>query len=130
LEENPVEVTPVEETPIDPGTIEPMPMPTAAVTYDENNNRLNVYGVDVDIANLQVIYENNELYLPLRAVAEALGLTVTWDGAASTAIISVPGAGDIRLNAAEALNNGEIKFIENHIYVPTAYIISNYNAVR
>ncbi len=116
--------------PIDFGAIEPMPMPTAPVTYDEKNNTLNVYGADVNLSGVQVIFENNELYLPLRAVAEALGLVVTWDGAASVAIVQVPGADDIRLNAAEALAKGEIKFVGNHIYVPSAYVISNYNAVR
>jgi hypothetical protein len=135
LEEIPAETTPeaeipAGEVPVIPEDIEPMPMPTPPVEYDENNNRLTVYGVNVDITGLQVVSENNELYLPLRAVAEALGLTVTWDSAASTAVIGVPGAGEIRLNAVQALNNGEIKFIENHIYVPSAYVISNYDALR
>jgi hypothetical protein len=104
-------------------------MPTPPISYDESTNTLTGYGYTVNLGEARVIFENGELYLPLRAVAEALGFNVNWDSATSIASTRLFNGAVVELNAADALSNGQIKFIDNHIYVPSAYVISRVNAL-
>ena len=40
-----------------------------------------------ELADVKLVNKNNTLYVPLRAVAEALGYTVTWNQDAQTAVV-------------------------------------------
>ncbi len=108
--------------------IVPMPMPTAPITYDDTAKTLTVYGKDIDITGLQVIFDEDEseLYLPLRAVAETLGATVHWDAATTAVIISTESGETVTFNATDDLAANKIRFIENHVYAPSLFIIDTF----
>lgn len=40
-----------------------------------------------ELTDVKLVTKNNTLYVPLRAVAEALGYTVTWDAGSQTAVV-------------------------------------------
>ena len=57
----------------------------SSVAYASSNVRVYVNGMRV---NEDVVLKNNTTYIPLRAVSEALGADVEWDGASRSAFIT------------------------------------------
>lgn len=69
-----------------------------AKNVDYNNIGVTLNGKTVDLVNasgevVEPFAIDGTIYLPLRPVANALGLDVKWDGAASTAVLTTPSAG-------------------------------------
>lgn len=70
-----------------------------AVEISYNNISVTLDGKPVDLVDVngnpvEPFMLNNTNYLPVRAVAEALGLEVSWDGATNTVILKHPGYED------------------------------------
>lgn len=64
---------------------------------DYNNMRVTLNGKDVSLVNtngetVEPFAIDGTIYLPLRPVANALGLDVNWDGATTTAVLTTPEA--------------------------------------
>ena len=65
------------------------------VTVDYNDIKVTLDGKQVDLVNadgnpVEPFAINGTTYLPIRAVATALGLDVNWDNTTNTAVLSTP----------------------------------------
>lgn len=111
----------------------------SAVFADENKTiKVNVNDNAVDFAdydNVMPFIENNTTLIPVRAISEALGLTVNWD--ADTKTVEIQGKAEISLtiDSDVATVNGEsktlgmpAKVVDNRIFVPLRFVAEEMEA--
>ncbi|MBR1737321.1 MAG: copper amine oxidase N-terminal domain-containing protein, partial [Firmicutes bacterium] len=89
----------------------------------------NVFAADVVVngnkLGKEAVIIDSSSYLPLRAVAEALGLDISWDGATKTVYINTQGLSDMSagvsedMQAADELNG--VWFARSSVTVPYIY---------
>lgn len=111
----------------------------SAVCAEANKDiKVNVNGAAVDFGNYDNVtpyIENDTTLIPVRAIAEALGLTVNWSAESKT--VSIQGKSEILLtiDSDVAVVNGESKalgmparIVDNRIFVPLRFVAENMEA--
>lgn len=111
----------------------------SAVFADEDKTiKVNVNDNAVDFAdydNVMPFIENDTTLIPVRAISEALGLTVNWD--ADTKTVGIHGKAEISLtiDSDVATVNGEdkalgmpAKVVDNRIFVPLRFVAEEMEA--
>ena len=105
---------------------------TAVFAEQDKNITVNVNGTDVDFSNYDNVLpyiENDTTLIPVRAIAEALGLTVNWDEATKTVLIQGKNGISLTNDSNVATVNGEkvelglpAKVIDSRIFVPLRFV--------
>jgi hypothetical protein len=100
-------------------------IPFASVSYDVDTLDLYIAGQFIPLpADLKPVFdeEYDELFVPLRALAEETGMSVAW--AADTATVSVLFSNQTySFNTQDTFSGMPVKIINNRVYVPTMFII-------
>lgn len=88
---------------------------TLGVDIKIGSNRMNVNGEerDIDDQGTTAIIENNSTYLPVRAIAEAMGCEVGWDDATKTAIIT-NGVTDVNITTKDNGDGSAVGIVRNN----------------
>lgn len=99
---------------------------------------VSINGTAVDFSkydNVLPYIESDTVLVPVRAVAESLGLSVKWNGETQT--VQIEGSNEITLtiNSDTAIINGEsitldvpVQMVEDRILVPLSFISENLGA--
>ena len=113
-------------------------MTAAAFAEEDSSIKVNVNGIAVDFVNYDNVMpfiENDTTLIPVRAIAEALGLTVNWD--ADTKTVGIQGKSEISLtiDSDVATVNGEskelgmpAKSVDGRIFVPLRFVAEEMDA--
>ena len=86
------------------------------VTVDYNDIKVTLNGEQVALVNangspVEPFAINGTTYLPIRAVATALGLDVSWDSTTNTAVLSTPSV-DTKPDSGSSLTTGQKNALE------------------
>lgn len=120
------------------GVIMAVSMMSAVFAEQDSSITVNINGSQVDFSqydNAAPYIENDVTLIPIRAIAEGLGLTVSWDE--STSSVSISGRGEILLfiDYDVALVNGEnveldvpALLVGERTFVPLRFVSENFGA--
>lgn len=99
---------------------------------------VSINGTTVDFSkydNVLPYIESDTVLVPVRAVAESLGLSVKWNGETQTVQIEGPNEITLTINSDTAIINGEsitldvpVQMVEDRILVPLSFISENLGA--
>jgi hypothetical protein len=103
----------------------PIGMTPAPLSYAPDNGDLYISGQLVPMPeDSRSIFDDayDELFIPLRALAEAIGMDVSW--AADTATVTVLYMGNTHtFTTSDTFSGMPIKIINNRVYIPSLYFI-------
>jgi hypothetical protein len=97
----------------------------APISFSPDNGDFYIAGQQIIFSDgLRPVFDDtyDELFIPLRALAEAIGAEVAW--AADTATVTIVFMGNsLNFKASDTLSGMPVLIINNRVYVPSLYLI-------